>query len=297
MSKENCPARKPEWLKVKFHEGGNLAEVNGLLSRYKLNTVCREAACPNRGECYGSRTATFMILGALCTRGCAFCAVRRGNPEPVDEDEGRRIAEVSEELGLRYVVLTSVTRDDLPDGGAGHFARVIRELKTRTQDAQVEALVPDFQGSDEALKTVLAAGPDVLNHNVETVPRLYPAVRPGAVYERSLRLLARAQEIAKADGMKLKTKSGLMAGLGESEEELTAVFRDLRAAGCDFLTVGQYLAPSPQHYPVAAYIHPDQFADYRRYALSLGFRGVAAGPFVRSSYKAADMAGMAVGSD
>jgi lipoic acid synthetase len=233
-----------------------------------------------------------MILGAVCTRGCAFCNVSGGQPSPVDPEEAERIAEVSRRLGLRYIVITSVTRDDLPDGGASHFARVIRVLKAALPEAAykpplVETLIPDFQGNREALAAVLEARPDVLNHNVETVPRLYPAVRPQAEYKRSLEVLRRVKEIT-ADGPAVKTKSGLMVGLGESAEEVRRVLRDLRSAGCDYLTIGQYLAPSKEHYPVAEYIHPEQFEEYKRYALSIGFAGAAAGPFVRSSYKAGE---------
>jgi lipoic acid synthetase len=286
MNSARSAPRKPEWLKIKIRGGENLTRVNGLLSRYALNTVCKEANCPNRMECYGSRTATFMILGALCTRSCAFCNVTQGPPQPPDEGEALRIASAAQELGLRYAVITSVTRDDLPDGGAGHFARVIRELKNTLAGIMVEALVPDFQGSGEALETVLDAGVDVLNHNVETVPRLYPAVRPQAMYRRSLELLERAGKTAGG----VKTKSGLMVGLGETGEEIREVIRDLKNAGCDFLTIGQYLAPSAGHYPVREYIKPGCFEEYRRYALSLGFSGVAAGPFVRSSYRASELA-------
>ncbi|MDR1317108.1 MAG: lipoyl synthase [Spirochaetales bacterium] len=335
MSEARSFVRKPEWLKIKIRGGENLAGVKGLLSRYALNTVCKEANCPNRMECYGSRTAAFMILGTVCSRGCAFCNVSRGLPQPVDGGEAVRIAAAAGELGLRYVVITSVTRDDLPDGGAGQFARVIRELKTALPGIMVEVLIPDFQGDGEALGTVLGAGPDVLNHNVETVPRLYPAVRPQALYARSLELLRRAGESADglsrgtdaADGKtggeeiagaktssaetssvgisgvktgsiqtgnirtgSIKTKSGLMAGLGESPDEIREVIRDIRATGCDFLTIGQYLAPSARHYPVREYISPARFEEYKHYALSLGFAGVASGPFVRSSYRAAVLA-------
>jgi lipoic acid synthetase len=301
------PLRKPEWLKVRLRCGDDLADVHEILSRYSLNTVCTEANCPNRMECYSRRTATFMVLGAVCTRNCAFCNVTPGPPEQVDSDEPRRILEAVRELGLRYVVITSVTRDDLPDGGAGHFARVIETLKSGSPGTLVEVLIPDFKGNPEALRRVLEAGPDVLNHNVETVPRLYPAVRPQAEYLRSLEVIRRAKTFAGKAGpgagkaaaggpsmpraRELKTKSGIMVGLGETPEEVRRVLRDLRTAGCDLLTIGQYLAPSKKHHPVIEYVHPDVFAEYRRYALETGFRGVAAAPFVRSSYNAADMAG------
>ncbi len=295
-----APLRKPDWLKLRVRCGENLTDVNDLLSRYALNTVCKEAACPNRMECYNKRTATFMILGAVCTRNCAFCNVTPGHAEAVDDDEPRRVALAAKELGLRYVVVTSVTRDDLGDGGAGHFARVVEALKAEVHGIMVEVLIPDFRGDTEALRRVVAAGPDVLNHNVETVPRLYGEVRPQAVYRRSVKLLENTKEIAReiraggtADRPPLMTKSGIMVGLGETEEEVRGVLRDLRKAGCDLLTIGQYLAPSRDHYPVAGYVHPDVFAGYRSYALTLGFRGVAAAPFVRSSYNAAEMAGCA----
>jgi lipoic acid synthetase len=301
MSEARPLIRKPEWLKIKIRGGENLAGVKGLLSRYGLNTVCREANCPNRMECYAGRTAAFMILGTVCSRACAFCNVSRGQPQSLDEGEPGRIAAAAGELGLRYAVVTSVTRDDLPDGGAAQFARVIHELKTSLPGIMVETLIPDFQGSLEALKTVLEAGPDVLNHNVETVPRLYPAVRPQAVYERSLELLRRAGTVQGVRsgqdapggifcGAGIRTKSGLMAGLGESPGEIRRVIRDIRETGCDFLTIGQYLAPSAKHYPVREYISPARFEEYRFYALSLGFAGVASGPFVRSSYKASVLA-------
>jgi lipoic acid synthetase len=315
----SSPGRKPEWLKIKIRGGENLAAVNSLLSRCALHTVCREANCPNRMECYANRTAAFMILGAVCTRNCAFCNVTQGQPEPVDSGEAGRIAEAAGRLGLRYVVITSVTRDDLPDGGASGFAAVTAALKSffnkpaggpasaapekeagvfpdgsradAPPEILVELLVPDFQGDPAALRTVVDARPDIINHNIETVPRLYPAVRPRAVYERSLRLLEQVKKTSPSPpGRGIRTKSGLMVGLGETREEVKKVFQDLREAGCDFLTVGQYLAPSARHYPVAEYIHPGRFEEYRRYALSLGFSGVAAGPFVRSSYRASRLA-------
>jgi lipoic acid synthetase len=292
------PLRKPEWLKVRLRCGEDLNDVHDLLSRYSLNTVCKEANCPNRMECYSKRTATFMVLGAVCTRNCAFCNVTPGAPEEVDDDEPRRILEAVRELGLRYVVVTSVTRDDLSDGGSGHFARVIGALKTGLPGVMVEVLIPDFKGDPDALRRILEAGPDVLNHNVETVPRLYSTVRPQAEYLRSLEVLRRAKDWAvagKAGGPfgngELKTKSGIMVGLGETRQEVRGVLRDLRAAGCDLITVGQYLAPSKNHHPVVEYVHPDIFGEYGQYALEIGFRGVASAPFVRSSYGAADMAG------
>lgn len=274
--------RKPEWLKIKALGGQNRTGVEDLLSRLSLNTVCREAACPNLMECYSRKTATFLILGAYCTRNCTFCAVDKGAPLPPDEGEPARVAEGVRTLGLRHAVITSVTRDDLPDGGAGQFVRVLHALRDACPDTTVEVLIPDFNGDPEALAAVVAAGPDILNHNLETVPRLYPEVRPMADYRRSLDLLARA----KALDPDLLTKSGIMVGLGETREEVLALFSDLVRTGCDMLTVGQYLAPSRNHHPVVEYVHPDAFDDYRRAALDAGFAHVSSGPLVRSSYLA-----------
>jgi len=251
-------------------------EVMGILRELGLHTVCEEANCPNRGECFESKTATFMILGNVCTRNCTFCAVSKGKPQPVDPDEPERLAEAASKLGLEYVVVTSVTRDDLPDGGAGHFAKVTQELHKK--GIKTELLIPDFQGNEQALKTVLDSDPEVLNHNVETVPRLYPEVRPKANYLQSLELLNRARDHT--------TKSGIMLGLGEKQEEVEEVLDDLIKAGCDFLTIGQYLAPSRYHHPVIDYVHPDKFEELKQIALHKGFKHVASGPFVRSSYHA-----------
>jgi lipoic acid synthetase len=261
--------------------GPAASETAGLLERLRLPTVCQSARCPNRGECFSQQVATFLILGEVCTRGCAFCAVKRGRPSPPEPDEPERLARAVKELGLRHAVVTSVTRDDLPDGGAAHYAAVVRALREHCLETKVELLVPDFGGSKAALDTVLAAGPDVLAHNMETVPRLYPQVRRGAGYRRSLALLRRAKEMSPQ-----VTKSGLMLGLGERADEIEGVLRDLAAAGCDMLTLGQYLAPSLRHAPVARYAEPVEFAAWRQKALRLGFRSVAAGPLVRSSYKA-----------
>lgn len=277
--------RKPEWLRINMNKGRSLDYVKGILERFSLNTVCEEANCPNRMECFSKRTATFMILGSQCTRNCRFCNVTNGAPQPVDADEPGNVAKAAVELGLKHVVITSVTRDDLPDGGAKHFSKVIKEIRALNNDMVVEVLIPDFRGSFVALETVVKAKPEILNHNVETVPRLYPEVRPSALYERSLELLSRVKSI---DGSVL-TKSGIMLGLGEKEEEVIEVFRDLRLAGCDFLTIGQYLAPSAKHYPVMEYISPEVFQRYREKALSLGFSFVASAPLVRSSYNAAEM--------
>ena len=277
--------RKPDWLRIDLNKGRSLNYVKEILSRFSLNTVCEEANCPNRMECFSKKTATFMILGSQCTRNCRFCNVTHGTPQPVDPEEPDKVAKAAAELELKHVVVTSVTRDDLPDGGARHFSRVIKAIKSLSGDTVVEVLIPDFRGSFAALETVVKAKPEVLNHNIETVPRLYPEVRPAAIYERSLELLSRVKSI---DGSML-TKSGIMVGLGEKEEEVFRVFNDLRSAGCDFLTIGQYLAPSAGHYPVAEYISPEIFKMYKEKALSLGFSFVASAPLVRSSYNAAEM--------
>jgi lipoic acid synthetase len=277
--------RKPDWLRIDLNKGRSLNYVKEILSRFSLNTVCEEANCPNRMECFSKKTATFMILGSQCTRNCRFCNVTHGTPQPVDPEEPDKVAKAAAELELKHVVVTSVTRDDLPDGGARHFSRVIKAIKSLSSDTVVEVLIPDFRGSFAALETVVKAKPEVLNHNIETVPRLYPEVRPAAIYERSLELLSRVKSI---DGSML-TKSGIMVGLGEKEEEVFRVFNDLRSAGCDFLTIGQYLAPSAGHYPVAEYISPEIFKMYKEKALSLGFSFVASAPLVRSSYNAAEM--------
>ncbi len=277
--------RKPDWLRIDLNKGRSLNYVKEILSRFSLNTVCEEANCPNRMECFSKKTATFMILGSQCTRNCRFCNVTHGTPQPVDPEEPDKVAKAAAELELKHVVVTSVTRDDLPDGGARHFSRVIKAIKSLSSDTVVEVLIPDFRGSFAALETVVKAKPEVLNHNIETVPRLYPEVRPAAIYERSLELLSRVKSI---DGSML-TKSGIMVGLGEKEEEVLRVFKDLRSAGCDFLTIGQYLAPSAGHYPVAEYISPEIFKMYKEKALSLGFSFVASAPLVRSSYNAAEM--------
>lgn len=276
---------KPAWLKVTLRSSQEKIAVERLLADLELPTVCKEAGCPNLMECYSRKTATFLILGPVCTRHCTFCNVQKGRPAPPAPDEPRRVARAVAALGLRHAVVTSVTRDDLPDGGAGQFARVITAIKELNPATTVEVLVPDFQGDAQALATVVAAGPVVLNHNVETVPRLYPSVRPGADYRRSLAVLALAKKL----NPQIRTKSGVMVGLGEREDELAQVFKDLRAAGCEALTIGQYLAPSHRHHPVVEYVPPTQFARYQALGLELGFRHVAAGPFVRSSYRAAAM--------
>ncbi|MGE5629959.1 MAG: lipoyl synthase [Caulobacteraceae bacterium] len=277
--------RKPYWLRIDLNKGRSLDYVKDILKRFSLNTVCEEANCPNRMECFSKKTATFMILGSQCTRNCRFCNVTHGKPQPVDPEEPQNVAKATVELGLKHVVITSVTRDDLPDGGAGHFSEVIKAIKGLNKDIIVEVLIPDFKGDAVALETVVKAKPEIINHNVETVPRLYPDVRPAAVYDRSLELLKRVKEMDNS----ILTKSGIMVGLGEKEEEMLEVFKDLRAVGCDFLTIGQYLAPSTKHYPVVEYVTPEDFKEYKKEALSLGFSFVASAPLVRSSYNAAEM--------
>jgi len=274
---------RPEWLKVRAPHGRRVGEVSGTLARHGLRTVCREARCPNVGECWGEGTATVILLGGVCTRGCAFCSVSAGTPAPPDPTEPDRVADAAAELGWRHVVVTSVTRDDLPDGGAAHFARTVESLRRRAPAATVELLVPDFSGDAVALRTVLDAGPDILAHNVETVPRLYPTVRRGADYGRSLALLRRVSALAP----RMPLKSGVMAGFGETEAEVAAVFRDLFEAGCRSLTVGQYLPPSREHLPLAEYVPPERFDGYAALAREIGFAKVLSGPLVRSSYKPA----------
>ncbi len=278
-------SKKPPWLKKRLSSGRDYDKVVGLLRNKNLHTVCEEAHCPNLGECFSSGTATFMILGDHCTRNCRFCAVRHGTPQTPDPAEPEKVAEAVKKMGLRYAVITSVTRDDLPDGGAGHFASVIRAVKRQSPETKVEVLIPDFQGSDKNLKTVLAALPHVLNHNVETVSRLYPKVRPQADYHQSLELIERAGKAAPG----LWTKSGLMLGLGERNEEVKEVLHDLLKAGCKLLTLGQYLAPSRDHHPVVAYVTPESFLHWEQTALKMGFQDVASGPFVRSSFHAGEM--------
>ncbi len=276
--------RKPDWLKRRLPSGDAFNRVRELIEKSQLHTVCQEAKCPNIWECYSQQTATFLIMGDRCTRNCGFCSVAPGRPAPLDLQEPARVAATVAAMGLRYVVVTSVTRDDLADGGAGHFAATIRAIRRRMPKAQIEVLIPDFQGDAGALDTVLDARPDVLNHNIETVPRLYPQVRPQADYRRSLELLRRSREFDTS----LPTKSGLMLGLGEARQEVHRSLQDLREAGCRILTLGQYLQPSPQHLPVQTFVTPQEFEDWRRTALGLGFSEVASAPFVRSSYHAKD---------
>lgn len=259
-------------------------EVEEILERLSLNTVCREANCPNSMECFKHRTATFMILGSICTRNCTFCNVTKGHPQSVNADEPRHVAQAVAELGLKHAVITSVTRDDLTDGGAGHFARVVEEIKKTSPGVTIEVLIPDFNGSRDALSVVMDSGPDIINHNIETVPELYPEVRPMAVYERSLALL----ENAKVMNGKILTKSGIMLGLGETEQNVVRTMEDLRSVHCDMLTIGQYLAPSEKHHPVVEYVHPDVFENFKEIGMKMGFRYIASAPLVRSSYHAAE---------
>ena len=279
----STPLRRPEWLRAPAPVGDNYRRVKSLVQDLRLHTVCESAACPNLGECWNHKTATFMILGNVCTRRCGFCAVRKGGPLPADYDEPRRVAEAAEALGLKYAVITSVNRDDRKDGGAELFALTIRAIRERLPDCRVEVLIPDFQGSHAALDAVLDDAPDVLNHNLETVPRLYPQVRLGARYERSLDILAQS----KRGRPEIPTKSGLMLGLGELADEVLQVMRDLRARGVDILTLGQYLRPTEKHLPVVRYVPPAEFSELRRSGYEMGFRHVESGPLVRSSYHAA----------
>ena len=274
--------RLPPWLKVKMPGGENYLDVQNLLRGAELHTVCQEAHCPNVGECWERRTATFMILGDICTRRCHYCAVTTGRPNGLDLGEPERVARTVQRLGLRYAVITSVNRDDLPDGGASVFAACIRKVREYVPGCKVEVLIPDFQGVWTALESVMRARPDVLNHNIETVRRVFHGVRPRGNYDLSLELLARAREMA-PNGV---TKSGMMVGLGERLEEVEETMRDLRRAGCDLLTIGQYLRPSDKHVKVVKFYPPGEFAELRRVGEALGFRRVAAGPLVRSSYHA-----------
>jgi len=276
------PSRKPPWLRVRVRESPEFLETRALMRRLALGTVCEEAACPNVHECWSKRHATVMVLGTVCTRACAFCNVATGRPDLVDDDEPQRLGRAVAELGLRHVVITSVDRDDLDDGGAGHFVRCIEAIRRHAPGASVEILTPDFRHKPGAIERVAAARPDVYNHNVETVPRLYRGIRPGASYAHSLELLARVKRLEPVTF----TKSGLMVGLGEEPDEVLAVMDDLRAADVDFLTIGQYLRPTPRHAPVARFVTPDEFSAYREAALGRGFALVSASPLTRSSYHA-----------
>lgn len=287
------PAPKPAWLRARAPMGENYHALKRLARSLGLHTVCESAQCPNIGECWHHKTATFMMLGNLCTRRCGFCAVPKGRPEPIDFDEPRRVAQAVAQLGLQHAVITSVNRDDDNLGGARAFAEVIEEIRRQAPGCSVEVLIPDFHGDQEAIRTVVDARPEILNHNTETVPRLYRVVRSGARYERSLELLRYAKELRPA-GL---TKSGVMVGLGEETHELLAVFRDLASAGCDILTIGQYLRPSRDHLPIARLYTPQEFAELKAEALSMGFRHVESGPLVRSSYHAHEQANSAAAAE
>ncbi len=278
--------RHPEWIRSRVPSGEVYTDLRRLLGGLELNTVCAEARCPNIGECWDQRTATVMILGDVCTRACGFCAVKTGRPTWFDDDEPRRVAEALSRLDLDHVVVTSVARDDLPDGGAGAFAETIRQLRARCPEMGIEVLIPDFDGEEAPLRTVMAAGPDILDHNVETVRRLQRPVRKRARYDRSLDVIARAKAYAIEAGVAVHTKSSVMVGLGEDRAELSETFRDLRAVDCDILTIGQYLRPTAEHLPIERYYHPDEFAEMKAEALGLGFRHVESGPLVRTSYHA-----------
>lgn len=277
--------RKPRWLRQRLPTGAKYEKVRGVLKKRQIHTVCQEAKCPNLWECFSRQTATFLIMGSYCTRNCRFCAVGHGPSGPPDPGEPARVAEAALNMRLSYVVITSVTRDDLPDGGAGFFAETIREIRKKIPGVFEEVLIPDFQGNTDALQTVLDARPDVLNHNIETVPRLYPSVRPEADYRRSLEILRRAKQYGPA----IPTKSGLMLGLGELPEEINKTLRHLLEVGCSILTLGQYLQPTREHLEVDRFIHPEEFDNWKETALGMGFSEVASGPFVRSSYHAKEL--------
>jgi lipoyl synthase len=285
---EFIPSRqpKPEWLKVRAPGSPNYLRLKGIMQDLRLNTVCEDARCPNIGECWHHGTATFMILGDVCTRACAYCAVAHGKPNELDTAEPARVAEAVARMQLQYAVITSVDRDDLADGGASIFADTIRLTRERVPTCRIEVLIPDFQGKEASLHTVLDAGPDVLNHNTETVPRLYRKIRSGGKYPRTLELLDRSRTY-RAD---IATKTGIMVGLGEEHDEVLTVFDDLRRVGVSILTIGQYLRPSPSHAPMVRYYHPDEFADLKHEALARGFVHVESGPLVRSSYHAHEQA-------
>jgi len=277
--------RKPPWLKKRIPPLQDLQRVKSILAETDLHTVCEEARCPNLGECFSQGTATILILGRICTRGCGFCAIEHGLPAPLNGAEPERVAQAVKKMGLRYVVITSVTRDDLPDGGASHFAKTIQAIRALDPTIRVEVLIPDFKGDVDCLDKVLRASPDVLNHNVETIPRLYPSVRPEANYKRSLDLLKKSKESCP----NVHTKSGFMLGLGETKQEVLDLLRDLREVGCDFLTIGQYLQPHTNRLPVVRYIPPEEFEAYRKIGEGMGFEMVSSGPFVRSSFHASQM--------
>ena len=278
--------RHPDWIKVRAPSAPEYFDTKALLASLKLHTVCQEACCPNIGECFSHRTATVMVMGDVCTRNCPYCAVAHGRVRPLDPGEPRRVAEAVARLGLRHVVVTSVDRDDIPDGGAAHFAATARAIKALAPDARVEVLVPDFKGSHQSVETVVESAVDIYNHNIETVPALYRTVRPGGRYEVSLDVLRFAKEAASRLKRKILTKAGIMLGLGEKTDDVLDVLADLGKVGCDILTLGQYLRPSKDHIPVERYVTPAEFAELRERALAMGFRHVESGPLVRSSYHA-----------
>ncbi len=272
--------KRPDWLKVRLPAGENYSDVLKLMRTSELHTVCEEARCPNLSECWGARTATFMILGEICTRSCGFCNIKMGLPNPVDWDEPRRVAESVKELNLRHAVITSVDRDELKDGGASVFAETIRLIREINPECTIEILTPDFKGETSAFEIIMKNPPDILNHNLETVERLYHAVRPQAKYKRSLELIRWFKEKG------LRTKSGIMVGIGETKEEVFGIMEDLRFYGCDIMTIGQYLQPTKEHLPVARYVNPDEFKEYKEHGMKIGFLAVESGPLVRSSYHA-----------
>ena len=289
-SRQRAPReRKPSWFKAKFPGGERFKMVSDLVTTNQLHTVCQEARCPNIGECYNSGTATFMILGDTCTRACGFCAINSGRPDPIDQLEPLRLAQAIDTLGIDYAVITSVNRDDTPDGGASIFAASIRAIRHRTPHVQVEVLIPDFEGNPDALAAVVEARPVVLNHNTETVPRLYARARPKGDYQRTLNLFRQVKQLDPT----MPVKTGLMVGLGETIDELKQTFEDIREAGAELLTVGQYLRPTPKHLDIDRYYHPDEYAELKAHALALGFTHVEAGPLVRSSYHAGEQASAA----
>ena len=277
---------KPSWLKIRLNTGGDFQQVQHLIDNLSLHTVCQEAKCPNIYECWSNRTATFMIAGDICTRRCGFCAVSKGEPKPLDPSEPLHVAEAVQKLALQHAVITSVNRDEMEDGGAAHFAATILAVRALNPTCRIEVLIPDFQGNEAALNAVLDAQPDVLNHNTETVPQLYRRVRPQGRYEWTLELLTRAARRRDAEGRGMLTKSGVMLGLGETDEQIIQTMRDLRAVDCDILTLGQYLQPAPHRLPVEKFYTPDEFAAFKRLGLEMGFRYVESGPLVRSSYHA-----------
>ncbi|TAJ30679.1 MAG: lipoyl synthase [Nitrospirae bacterium] len=272
--------RLPPWFKVKISQGPDYKDIKQIMDKLALHTICEEARCPNVWECWNNRTATFLILGDICTRRCHYCAVTTGRPLELDREEPLRVAQAVQALGLKHVVITSVNRDELEDGGAAIFAETISHIKRLIPTCTVEVLIPDFEGSEAALAAVVAERPDILNHNIETVRRLFPSIRPQGKYDRSIELLGRAKQAG------ARTKSGVIVGMGEGAEEIREVMRDLRSVGCDILTIGQYLQPSKQHLPVSRFYHPDEFAAFKSEGLALGFRHVESGPLVRSSYHA-----------